>query len=198
MVARKRGNPLALAVLGLLWERPMHPYEMATTLRERGKEHSIKINYGSLYTVVQSLEKHGLIEPQEVTREGRRPERTVYALTEPGELEMQSWLSELIGVPVKEYTSFEAALSLMGLLPPDTVVTLLEQRRERLTLTLHTIESMLRKLDMSRAFLIESEYHQVLLRAERDWIDGLVKEIRDGTFEDLALWRRLHEERDRG
>src|SRR6478735_1352117 len=62
MAARSRSNPLALAVLALLWERPMHPYEMSMTLRERRKDESVKLNFGSLYSVVDSLVKHGLIE----------------------------------------------------------------------------------------------------------------------------------------
>ena len=81
---RRVSNPLALAVLSALRERPMHPYEMAATMRSQGKERSIKLNYGSLYTVVDNLAKHGLIEAMEATREGRRPERTVYRLTEAG------------------------------------------------------------------------------------------------------------------
>ena len=48
-------NPLALAVLALLFERPMHPYEMAATLKQRHKEDSIKLRYGSLYTVIDLL-----------------------------------------------------------------------------------------------------------------------------------------------
>ena len=56
MTRRRVSNPLALAVLGTLIERPMHPYEISTTLRERGKETSIKLNYGSLYSVVESLQ----------------------------------------------------------------------------------------------------------------------------------------------
>ena len=74
---RRVSNPLALAVLATLRTRPMHPYEMATTMRAQGKERSIKLNYGSLYTVVDNLAKHGLIEAMEASREGRRPERTV-------------------------------------------------------------------------------------------------------------------------
>ena len=76
MPRRKVSNPLALAVLSCLAERPMHPYEMSTTMRERGKHESIKLNYGSLYSVVDSLHKHGLITTRETTRAGRRPERT--------------------------------------------------------------------------------------------------------------------------
>ena len=84
VVSRQRSNPLALAVLACLVERPMHPYEMATTMRTRGQDESIKLNYGSLYTVVESLARRGLIEPREPEREGRRPERTVYAITDVG------------------------------------------------------------------------------------------------------------------
>ena len=84
MTRRRVANPLALAVLCCLTERPMHPYEISTALRSRGKELSIKLNYGSLYSVVESLQKHGLIRSVEKTREGRRPERTVYEITDAG------------------------------------------------------------------------------------------------------------------
>ena len=79
-------NPLALAVLALLYERPMHPYEMVTTMRERGKHESVKLRYSSLYSVVEALERADLIVPRETERAGRRPERTVYAITEAGRI----------------------------------------------------------------------------------------------------------------
>ncbi len=132
MTRRRVSNPLALAVMCCLAERPMHPYEISTTLRSRGKEESIKLNYGSLYSVVESLQKHGLIRPRETTREGRRPERTVYEITEAGQTECEDWLAELLSTPVREFTSLEAGLSMMALLPPDEVARLLEDRAERL------------------------------------------------------------------
>src|SRR3954468_4265758 len=87
----KRGvsNPLALAVLACLWERPMYPYEMTTTMRERGKEDSIRLNFGSLYSVIKSLEKNGYIGVAQTEREGNRPERVVYAITETGRREAE-------------------------------------------------------------------------------------------------------------
>src|SRR5215469_816050 len=116
MARRRVSNPLALAVLSCLIERPMHPYEISTTLRTRGKEHSIKLNYGSLYAVVESLTKHGLIVSRETNRSGRRPERTVYEITEAGVTECEDWLAELLSTPVRDYTSLEAGLSLMPVL----------------------------------------------------------------------------------
>src|SRR5919199_2688937 len=99
MARRRVSNPLALAVLSCLAERPMHPYEISTTLRERGKEQSIKLNYGSLYAVVEALQRHGLIEARETAREGKRPERTVYAITQAGLDEFEDWLAELLSTP---------------------------------------------------------------------------------------------------
>src|SRR5215471_17205130 len=106
-------NPLALAVLALLFERAMHPYEMGVILRQRHKEESIKLRYGSLYTVIDFLLKGGLIIARETVREGRRPERTVYELTPAGAAQLRAWMADLLAQPVKEYPQFEAALSLL-------------------------------------------------------------------------------------
>ena len=89
MSRRKITNTLALAVLGLLQERPMHPYEMAATLRSRHKDSAFKVNSGSLYDTVEALARERWIEPVENQRDGRRPERTVYAF--PRSARVSSW-----------------------------------------------------------------------------------------------------------
>ena len=129
---RKVSNLLALSLLTLLMERPMYPYEMATNLRQRGKDQSTKINWGSLYTVVQNLEKHGFIEAREVAREGRQPERTTYEITDAGRAELKDWLRELLSEPEREYTRFEAALADCAVLPPSELAGLLQQRLDAL------------------------------------------------------------------
>jgi DNA-binding PadR family transcriptional regulator len=193
---RPVSNPLALAVLACLFERPMHPYEMAATMRERGKEHSIKLNYGSLYTVVDNLVKHGLIEAVEARREGRRPERTVYRLTDAGRTELDDWMSELVAEPVKEYPQFEAALSLLPVLPPDRVTTLLRHRVEVLEKEIADVRVLLdyaASAGLPRLLLIEGEYHLALRETELAWVRGLAGELEAGTLEGLAEWRRAHE-----
>ena len=121
-------NPLALAVLALLSERPMHPYEMGVILKQRHKEESIKLRYGSLYTVIELLLRRAFIAARETGRDGRRPERTVYEITPAGRDELRTWMAELIAEPVKEYPQFEAALCLLPVLPPDEALALLRQR----------------------------------------------------------------------
>jgi DNA-binding PadR family transcriptional regulator len=191
---RKVSNLLALSLLAMLTERPMYPYEMASTLRQRGKENAIKINWGSFYTVVQNLEKYGFIEALGVAREGRQPERTTYQITEAGRDELKDWLQELLGVPEREHTSFEAALGESGILSPDELIDLLRQRLATLEKANARLDSELGVLrtQIPRLFLIESEYYLAQRRAEEDWVRGLLQEFTDGTFPGLDAWRRFH------
>jgi DNA-binding PadR family transcriptional regulator len=192
-------NPLALAVLACLFERPMHPYEMATTMRERGKDQSIKLNYGSLYTVVEALQQHGLIVAQETEREGRRPERTVYRLTDAGRMELIDWVSELLSRPAKEYTRFEAGLSLAGVLPPEDVTALLAQRCVNLEIEISQMRAILQLVQergLQRIHVIEGEYALAMREAELVWTRNLVEEIRSGRLGDLDEWRAMHRAMD--
>ena len=201
MTRRKVSNPLALAVLACLYERPMHPYEIASTLRERHKDDSIKLNYGSLYSVVESLKGHLLIVEQQTARQGNRPERTVYELTDAGRLELIDWMSELLCRPVKEFTQFEAGLSLLPVLPPNDVKSLLEERCRRLEVEVEQYRS-LRKLISServpRLFWIESEYRITLREAELDWTRGLIADLTSGSLEGMEQWVKFHEPAAKG
>jgi DNA-binding PadR family transcriptional regulator len=191
---RKFSNPLALAVLGTLRQAPMHPYEMAATMRSQGKERSIKLNYGSLYTVVDNLARHGLIEAMEASREGRRPERTVYRLTDAGRTKLEEWLAELVATPVKEYPQFEAALALLAVLPPDRVLTLLKERVSALDKALAAGQAELAALPwLPRLLLLETEYHLAMRQAELAWVRGVVADLESGSFPDVTGWANWHE-----
>src|ERR1700754_2717724 len=106
---------------------PKHPYELSRTLREHQDDRSFRFTHGSLYMVIQQLAKAGFVAEVETTREGQRPERTVYAITDSGRSEMHDWLRELVSEPEHEYPQFVAALSLIAAIPPDEAVTLLRQ-----------------------------------------------------------------------
>jgi DNA-binding PadR family transcriptional regulator len=193
---RKVGNLLALAILAVLAPgQPMHPYQMATVLRKTGKEHDMRIKWGSLYTVVQNLEKHGLIEATGSDRQGRRPERTLYAITHAGRAELEDWLRELVAVPEPEPSRFEAALSVLGALSPDEATALLRQRLGALDQDIAARRAMLEQTGhhVARLFLIEAEYALAMRGAEAAWVRGLLAELTGGTLPGLAGWREYHQ-----
>ncbi|MGH3628218.1 MAG: PadR family transcriptional regulator, partial [Sciscionella sp.] len=170
-------------------------------LKERNKEHSIKLNYGSLYSVVEALRQRQLIAAVETRKEGNRPARTIYEITESGDIELHEWLRELLSTPVKEYPALEAGLSLLPVLPPDMAATLLAQRVSVLTTALTELSCTDRELDemgFPRLFRIENDYHEAMLRAERDFISDLAEQIRSGVLGGVTMWRRMHELTDAG
>lgn len=187
-----RANPLALAVLCCLYERPMHPYEVAQTLKLRAKHESIKLNYGSLYSVVEGLEAKNFIRTRETVRDGRRPERTIYEITDTGKREATDWLSDLLSIPVKEFPQFEAALSFLPVLPPDEAVERLKERCFGLEIDLTRMRAMLAAASNSglpRLFELEAEYEISLREAELDFCRRLVKDIESEQLEGLDMWR---------
>jgi DNA-binding PadR family transcriptional regulator len=197
MAYRSRSNPLALAVLTCLFERPMHPYEIGQTLRFRAKQENIRLNYGSLYGVVESLVRRKLIRAVETTREGRRPQRTVYEITDRGTVEMHEWLSELVSVPVKEYLQYEAALSLIAGLPPDEVLPLLEQRCIAIEMRIEQARALHEaalKRGLPRLFFIEDEYIQALAETELAFTRKLIADMRSGDLDGLDAWRQWHDD----
>ena len=192
-----RSNPLALAVLVCLYEKPMHPYEVAQTLRTRAKEQSVRLNYGSLYAVVESLEKKGFIKATGTVREGKRPQRTVYEITDEGSIEMTDWLTELIGTPNKEYPAFQAGLSFLPALDPDDALAALRHRAEALTMKLVAMRGAMQAATdagLPRIFELESEYEERTLSAEYAFVRALVEEMENGALEGLELWRLFQTE----
>ena len=192
---RKVGNPLALAVLSYLIMRPMHPYELSRTLRDNGDARSIRFNHGSLYMVVGQLAKAGLIVEVGTDREGQRPERTVYALTDAGRAELHDWLRELLEEPQHEYPSFVAALSLVGALPPDEVVPRLRHRLTRLDQIRAETRTMVddaARNGVPELFLIEEEYRLALLDAEYAFVTRFIDQIINPDTGWGPMWAAFH------
>jgi DNA-binding PadR family transcriptional regulator len=192
---RKVGNVLALAVLSALAQRPMHPYEIATALRAWGKDQDMEIKWGSFYTVVRNMDKHGLIAAVESVREGRRPERTVYRITDPGRAELIDWARELVSTPVREHPRFRAGLSVLAVLHPEEAAGLLRQRLDLLDDAITAAREALARhaRQIPRLFLVESEYDLAIQEAEAAWIRGLLAELTSGTYPGLDTWRAFHE-----
>ena len=182
-------TPLALAVLNLLAERPMHPYEMKIMMAERGHSRVIRLKGASVYDTVERLERLGFIRSLETSREGRRPERTVYDITEAGRDELRAWMRDLLSMPVPEYPQFAAALAFMvGLQDRDEIVSLLTTRTVALEAEIAASDALLRSVqvaDFPRIFVVEEEYGQTMRRAELEWVRNLIQRLKQDLWPDI-------------
>ena len=181
-------SPLALSILELLNERPMHPYELASTMRDRHHDEFIRLNFGSLYHTVDVLERNGWIVTTEREKEGNRPERTIYGLTDSGRQVLTRVVGEILAEPQREYLQFSAGLMFMHHLEAGEAVRQLELRsqalRERITRLSRILDELL-ATGHTRLMLIELEHKIAVLAAERTWVNRIAKEIADGKLE----WR---------
>ena len=180
-------TPIALSVLNLLNERPMHPYEMRARMRERGHDRAFKIRESSVYDTVARLADRAFIEPVEVNRAGRRPERTVYAITEAGRDELLIWLRELTSEPAADYPAFAAPLMFIYALGRDGAISALRERAALLEAEISRSDAFRLAVladvgDFPRIFGIEEEYAQAMRKAELAWVRGTVAELLDGSL----------------
>jgi DNA-binding PadR family transcriptional regulator len=172
-------NPIALAALGALLERPMHPYQLAAVLAERG----VPVNRGSLYDTVDAMTRAGWVEPRPVEREGARPQRTPYALTKEGQAELARRLGSQVRAPRREFPEFLGAVSHLGVLGPERAADALRERAKRLAGLIGEDQRRLDEAlggDVPRLFVIEAEYAIAMLRAERDWVLTVIEDINRG------------------
>src|ERR1700761_173888 len=179
-------TPLAIAVLSLLAREDMHPYQMRHVIRVREIDRVMKVTHGTLYSTVERLAGSGLIRPVETSREGRRPERTVYEITSEGRDQLLDALRVELMRVTPDYPRLATGLTFASLLAPQEVADLLERRGIEVEGQLSLYQTALdatRKQQahpIERISLIEGEYLTALLRAERDWLTGIVDDIRGG------------------
>jgi len=171
-----------IAILALLRERVMHPYEMLRLLRERHKDELLVLKRGSAYHAIRRLLAAGMIEATGSRREGRRPERTTYRIRLGGRQELVRSLREMIGVPRHERSEFMAAISFLVCLTPGDAEARLAERIAHLEAEIKEMEARM-KVALTRTeriHLIENEYLLATRRAELGWVRGLAEELRSG------------------
>src|SRR5690606_13735418 len=176
--AGSRVTAVVSDVLGTVVERPMHPYEMASLIRARGEDADLDVEWGSLYTVVRNLVTHGFIEVAGSGREGARPERTVYRITDAGRAELRDWNHELVATAVPEHPRFKAGLSMLAVLPPEAAASALGSRIAQLERAVAATRAALEGSGgVPRLFLVETEYEPAVREAELAWVRGLLDEL---------------------
>ena len=186
--AEPRRSTLAMVLLALLIEAPMHPYRMQQMIKDRGQDQLVNVaQRNSVYQALDRLVRDGLARPAATAREAGRPERTTYEITGDGSATFRRWLTEMLPTPAREFPEFPAALAFLPVLAPalvrDLLVVRIEAQEERLA-AIHEQAPP----GMPRLFLIEDEYRAAMLSAEIAWLRSVVADLETGAFTwDLAL-----------
>jgi DNA-binding PadR family transcriptional regulator len=179
-------TPLALAALDLLQERDLHPYEMHQLMRERWTDRVVKLKAGSLYHAIERLAAGGLVEVAETSREGRRPERTVYRITEAGRAALTERLRLMLAERAEEYPEFPLAIGMLNALDRDDAMAQLLRRTIALELEVGGLERLvgrLAEMGLPKLYQLDITYRIAVATAELNWTNELLRELREGTVE---------------
>lgn len=174
-------TPLGIVVLGLLRESAMHPYQMLRLMKQRRDDRLVGGSRGTLYHTVARLERQGLVAEAGVDRDGNRPERTTYALTDAGRAAADDWVRDRLP-RIDGILEFRVALGEAHDLPRDDVAELLGQRRVALAADLGGLDASLagaRERAVPLQFLVELDRERHIVAADLVWLDGLLARLAD-------------------
>ncbi|MGF6596252.1 DNA-binding PadR family transcriptional regulator [Paraburkholderia sp. GAS448] len=187
-----RHSPLALAILAMLTEAPMHPYRMQQLIKARGDDEVINVRQrNSLYQTIDRLLRGDLIAVRETGRDGAFPERTVYEITDAGRDTSRLWLREQLAQPAREFPAFPAALAFLPLLSPEDVCRQLDTRigsLERELARVRAARDGALARQVPRLFLLEVELIIATLAAELEWVRGIVADLKTGNITWSEAW----------
>lgn len=180
----ERLTPMGVMVLALLREADMHPYEMARLMRFRRDDRLLTITNGTLYNTVARLQRSELLDEVGIDRDGNRPERTTYTLTDDGREALVDWVRRELS-QVDRPSEFRIALAEAHNLDRDDAVECLRIRRAALAEAhaLHGDElRAARAHHVPEQVLVEFERQEVLLGAELRWLDSLLSRLEAASF----------------
>jgi DNA-binding PadR family transcriptional regulator len=183
MPPRATLTPMALAAMELLHSGPKHPYEIHQTMQEHEVWRLLKLTTGSLYHAIERLERDGLIEAVETSREGRRPERTTYRLTEAGRDAFAQRLRAMLAEPATEYPEYAVAVALLHTL--DRADALVQLRRRAMALEAkvaaeEVYRQRLAERDVHELYWADVDFNSALCKAELDWTNSLLDRLESG------------------
>jgi len=172
-------DPLRLLVLGCLYQKDLHPYQVIQRLKTAYVHRYVKVRYGSLYYAFHRLAKGGLIRAVKKSRTRGRPERTVYAITTTGRRAFERLLLVHFEQMTPVFHPLFPALLFAHLAAPEALAERLRRRIEIQELALTGLRQIsaafgARLRGGTRAILRNGLAHQ---RAELEWTKSFLKEV---------------------
>lgn len=141
------------------------------------------IAFGSIYHALKRMTQEGLVRPEVTERNGNRPSRTVFGITDPGREEFLRLLREAWTTPAMSPELMRTCLLFMQELPLDEVKDHLEYRAGVL---IQNIEHVTQRVDQVSArgapwtvdYILSYDIGQ--WQTALRWTEGLLEDIRSG------------------
>ncbi len=158
-----------LLILGLLRSHEMHGYQLHEMLAERAVT-AVHLSKANAYKLLKKLEADGLVRAYE-ERQGNRPPRRVYRVTEEGEAAFQTMLRTLLAEYVEPEFPSIVPLNFVSELPASEGLALLKQRRTALVAQIAKIAAV---PEETRQAHLSLDFFHHAYRTELEWLDRVI------------------------
>jgi len=179
----RRRSPLTIEyiLLGLLYQRPEHGYELHKEIQKsQGLSHIWRIKSSKLYSLLDRLEKQGLLSSRAVPSE-KTPARKEFQLTEEGKRVFLDWIQIPVDSARHMRIVFHARLYFALKLGEEYAIKLIAVQREECQGWVESMRAQLMTLenpDFITGQVFTYRINQVV--AMLNWLDDCEKGIRAG------------------
>lgn len=179
-------------ILGfLICYGPQHGYRLKQLLFENAADFA-RIKLPTIYYHLEKMKEKGLVDAYE-EREGNKPERMVYAITDAGKKEFTKLLNTMLNKECEFEFEQDAALYFMEFLETDDVIATFRKQKENLErIILHIKSHQADQLQQMKHASVHAgiqkmaelifSHHLLHYQAELEWLNNVIK-----TFNDPAL-----------
>jgi len=171
-----------IVVLGLLKEQPRYGYEIKMII-DHVMSHIIDISSGSLYYGIKKLLQAGRIEEASVEKVGRRPERSVYRITESGLKLLRRELPKVIFPQARPTFPINLGLFFFDTLDDTEGHRRLLMWQERVRLTIEFIEELRERYEgeAPASHLLILDHNLCYYRAEQQFLSDTIGQLARGS-----------------
>jgi len=127
-----RLNPKELIILSLINEKPSHAYTLEEKIEQRGMRNWTDIGFSSIYRIITSLEKKGLVKSQIIQEETDARIKKKYTITKKGQDQLRNSVRQALATPTRPRSDFDLGLANIWLLTQVEAISVLEQYLESL------------------------------------------------------------------
>ncbi len=167
------------ALLGLLSECPMHPYQIEREVEFRDMRSWTELSMSSIYKLLVKLEERGLVtRKDEISDENRL--RKLYYISPEGKSELEKKLLLILNEPEHPKWSIDVATYNLDVLDRREALDALGRYRKELENRIRywqDVEKCLEELECPDHRFAVARRPVYLLRGEIEWVDSYMESI---------------------
>lgn len=161
-----------LLLLGVLMNGKMHGYRLNEYVKHAMSFYT-DLKKSTAYYILEQLEKDGHVS-HETEREGKRPERRIYEISEQGKTYFFKLLRNCLGDYTQTSRGDDIGVAFIDRLPPLEVKELLKKKRQEIEGQLEHFREI---KDHGGSLQYVIDHNIAHLKVDLSWVDGILKDI---------------------